>query len=150
MGTSRAAGCIVESLIRLLSNGWPRRATPTVVVKSRPISSNCRGGPPWPPVVAHHTDSLTLYTCPTAGLSIFSIFPDGQWISARSICGFLPRPKCKRRWFCEQNPLPPETCCTCWRPSQNNFTSAPIALRLLDVPSSSKSTHLFSCSTLFL
>jgi hypothetical protein len=33
------------------SNGWPRRATPTITRRgSRELGSICRGGSPWPPV----------------------------------------------------------------------------------------------------
>src|ERR1700682_790055 len=97
-----------------------------------------------------HAASLILFTWPISGLSRVWIFPDGQRITAFSICGFLPKPKCSRLWFSAQKPLPPETVCTCCRPFQKSLTSAPSALRLLVVPSNSKSIHLFSGVTVFL
>src|ERR1700752_475594 len=97
-----------------------------------------------------HAGSLTLKVWLTDGLSKTWVFPEGQRISTFSSLGLAPKPKCNRRWFCEQKPLPPVTCCTCCRPSQNTRTSAPIALRLLAVPSSSKLIDLFSGATVFL
>src|SRR6266566_2837377 len=97
-----------------------------------------------------HAASLILFTWPSGGLSRVWIFPEGQRMTAFSICGFLPRPKCSRLWFSAQKPLPPETVCTCCLPLQKSLTSAPSALRLLVVPSNSKSIHLFSGATVFL
>src|SRR6266849_6375651 len=97
-----------------------------------------------------HAASLILCTWLAAGLFTVCTLPDGQRTTTFSIFATLPRPKCNRRWFCAQKPLPPETSCTCSWPFQNSVTSAPIALRLLVVPSSSNSIHWFSGVTVFL
>src|SRR5712691_7356632 len=97
-----------------------------------------------------HAGSLILLSCPASGCSIVCTLPEGQRITALSTCGFLPKPKCSRLWFSAQKPLPPDTVCACCRPFQKSLTSAPSALRLLVVPSNSKSIHLFSGATVFL
>ena len=78
-----------------------------------------------------------------AGAKSLLLAPEGQRISIRSIAVALPRPKCSRRWFCAQKPLPPDTSCNCCCPFQKTRTCAPIALRLLACPSNSNSIHWF-------
>src|SRR5882757_5378106 len=44
-----------------------------------------------------HAGSLTLCNWSPTGLSIVCTLPDGQRITAFSICGYFPSPKCSRR-----------------------------------------------------
>src|ERR1700733_8329912 len=82
-----------------------------------------------------HTGSLILCHWLAAGWSIVWTLPEGQRMTAFSIFGVLPSPKCRRRSFCAAKPVPPETSCACIWPFQYRVIFAPIALRLLAVPS---------------
>src|SRR5690606_41536219 len=75
---------------------------------------------PVPGIVADiaYVVSFTRWIFLISGERIVCISPDGQRISTRSTLCAEPNPKCNRSWFCEQNPLPPVTCCTCCWPSQ--------------------------------
>src|SRR5881396_3589304 len=66
--------------------------------------------------------------------------PDGQRIVTRPRRWF-PNPKCSRRSFWLQNPIPPSTTCRCRAEPSSTVTSAPIALRLLRVPISLSSSQ---------
>src|SRR5262249_14454082 len=48
-----------------------------------------------------HFGSFTLLRVPAFGALIGCGCPDGHSMTAFSIFGSLPRPKCRRRWFCE-------------------------------------------------
>src|SRR6266480_2422448 len=62
--------------------------------------------------------------------------PEGQRITTRSTRVAPPSPKCSRRSFWLAKPIPPSTILS-WRvPPASTVTSAPIALRLLRVPTS--------------
>src|SRR5687767_12223657 len=100
------------------------------------------------PEPAHGANSLTLCTRSTSGLTSVSCWPDGHVITARSTCVAPPSPKCRRRWFCALKPLAATRSCRCTFPDQCSSTRAPIAPRLLLVPSSSKSIQCRAGSTL--
>src|SRR5438105_2946628 len=84
----------------------------------------------------------SLMTCSWSMVRSFNIctVPDGQRIVTRPR-RFGPKPKCRRRSFWLQNPVPPLTTCRCLAPPNSAVTSAPIALRLLRVPISLSSTQ---------
>src|SRR5438876_1172112 len=76
--------------------------------------------------------------------------PEGQQITTRSTRDALPRPKCSRRSFWLAKPIPPSTILS-WRvPPASTVTSAPIALRLLRVPTSLNPIQWFPGGTVFL
>src|SRR5579863_4741694 len=58
------------------------------------------GGQNWRGRLLAHAGSFILCNWLGARLSMVWTLPDGQRITALSMCGFLPRPKCNRRSFC--------------------------------------------------
>src|SRR6185436_15103514 len=106
-------------------------------------------------LLRRHAGSSTLCTRFTSGRVSSCTLPDGQRTVTLSGVAPTPRPKCSRRWFCEQKPEPPATSCTCCWPFQLTVTCAPIALRFvqpvapsdLQPPSSSKPIQLRSAAT---
>src|SRR5204862_7657995 len=76
--------------------------------------------------------------------------PEGQRITTRSTRVAPPSPKCSRRSFWLAKPIPPSTILS-WRvPPASTVTSAPIALRLLRVPTSLNPIQWFPGRTVFL
>src|SRR4029079_5623561 len=90
-------------------------------------------------LVELHYGSLIACTRFASGAAISEILPEGQRTVTFSILAIGPSPKWRRRWFCAQNPEPPETSWTCCCPFQCTVTRAPMALRFEQVRAGSAS-----------
>ena len=78
-------------------------------LSSTRFQSGCGCGSPWHNTPADSCGLLHVNELVRRQVVQRLDVPDGQRMTAFSICGFLPRPKCSRRSFSDAKPLPPET-----------------------------------------